>query len=231
MTSGIQFSGKGALAGFVADKLLGTSFPIGTAIGALYKNLSKFDPNDMNAAYSETFNQAKAQFQSGDLEGMARGLFDKAAEWLGGGVSENGQPNTNEAALAMLRPRADGDAQKEAQSKFGFGGWGKTLLIGGGVLAGLSLLNNFSLGGFGMPMFGAGMANMGMFDPGMLMYQMQNMVAGGGMTPGMMNPAMMGMDPSMMMAGMGGGGGGLTSLALLAGGGWLLSKMLKGAKF
>ncbi len=219
MTSGIQFSGKGGVFGFVADQVLNT-FPLGTIVGALSKNLTNLNAGDLSAAYDKHFSEAKSQFQSGDYAGMARGLFDKFEAWVGGGVNQSGQPTTNEAALALARPRVDGDAQRDAQAKSGFGGWGKTLLIGGGILAGLSLLRNFTMGGFGMPFYGGGMTNMSMLDPGSLMLMMQQ---------GLGNPMGMGMDPTLMAGGFGGGGG-LSSLLLLGGGAWLVSKLLKGVQ-
>lgn len=176
----MQVSGKGALWGFAADALTG-AFPIGTLIGSLAKNLFNLDSGDMSRAYDAKSASKTSSFDTGDLKGMADGLFGKLNDFLDG-LDTSRRPTSDETALSLARPRADEDATRDAQTKSSFGGWGKALLYGGLALGGLSLLNNLPfMGGFGMPFYGAGMGMgmMGMMNPMMGM--------------GMMNPMMMGM--------------------------------------
>lgn len=157
----MQVSGKGAAIGFLADMFLGT-FPLGTGIGALAKNLTRLDAGDMDRAQDPArATQGQQTYAGGDLRGMAAGLMGEIKGFidrLGQPTAQAAAPGSDAEAHAQARPRVDNGATPSAQRKSGFGGWGKVLLWGGAALAGLSLLNNIPFfGSWGMPFYGAGM--------------------------------------------------------------------------
>ena len=178
----VRASAPGGIAGIIADSVLGT-FPLGTLAGTFHKALFSLVGGDMNQAYDPArATQGTQTHDFGDLKGMASGLFgdlrDAVNKHMGGGTSASGQPTADphdaESATRLGRPPVNEDARQQAQSKSGLGGWGKALLYGGLALGGLSLVQDFMMGGgFGMPFYG-------------------------GMSPWMMSPMMPPVMPGMM---------------------------------
>jgi hypothetical protein len=173
----MQISGSGAAIGFLADTLFRT-FPLGTGIGALAKNLFNLDAGDMGRAYDpKRATRGDDVFDFGDLKGMASGLFgglaslfadtpaepaaktttQKAGATKGTTRTKKAGPTSNAEAKRRAQPRTDPEAEREAQSSTGIN-WGKVLTWGGIGLAGLSLLNNLPFfNNFSMPFYGAGL--------------------------------------------------------------------------
>ena len=161
----------GGIAGFVADQLMNT-FPLGTLGGTFHKALFDFAAGDMNQAYDPArATQGTRTHDFGDLRGMGSGLFGDIAAVLKKHLQEartspqrsNGpdrrpddtsSPRTDADARANARPQVTQEAQQQAQAQSGMGGWGKALLYGGLALGGLSLLRDYTMGGFGMPFYG-----------------------------------------------------------------------------
>ena len=180
----VRASAPGGIAGFIADNLLNT-FPLGTLAGTFHKGLFSLLSGDMNRAYDPArATQGAYTHDFGELKDMASGLFGdiKAAVQARMGEqkgpsgpsrsrSEDG-PHDQAGAQRSARPHVNEDARREAQSEAGLGGWGKALMYGGLALGGLTLLREFSMGGFGMPYYG-------------------------GMTPWMMPGTMPGMMPGL----------------------------------
>lgn len=159
----MQVSPQGAAMGFLFDMVTG-SFPLGTAGGALLKNLLSPSPQDLDMAYDSAGATRNADFQTGDLKGMATGLLGKLDSWLGG----TAQPTTNEEAAASGRPRTDDGVVNETRQQNGLGGGlGKLLLWGGAAFMGVKLLSNVFWGCFSPPLYGPGMLMNGMM-PGMM---------------------------------------------------------------
>ena len=165
----VRASTGGGIAGFIADNILGT-FPLGTLAGTFHKALFSLGAQDMDRAYDPSRATRGGQSHDfGDLKGMMSGLFAElkgalnpdGAPGRGPGAghrasaeSQGEGPRTQADAVHMGRPRVGEDARTQAQSQSGLGGWGKALLYGGLALGGLSLLKDFSMGGFGMPFYG-----------------------------------------------------------------------------
>ena len=161
----MQVSPQGAAMGFLFDMVTG-SFPLGTTGGALLKNLLSPSPQDLDMAYDPAGAAKNADFQTGDLKGMARGLLGKLDSWLG----DMEQPTTDAEAAASGRPRTDGGVLNEARQQSGLGGGlGKMLLWGGAAFVGVKLLKNIFWGCFSPPLYGPGMMMPGMMMPGMMM--------------------------------------------------------------
>lgn len=168
----MQVSGKGAAIGLAVDLFTGL-FPVGTAIGAFANNLKgllKLDNKDMGTAYDANraqkqgfdwstmdFSKLKTAFEAKDwdkmkseLTGMARSIF---------GPPKEGAPLRPDTES----PTAETEARQMAK-KSGMPTWGKALLIGGGVLAGLHVVGKvlpFMM--FGFPFYGAAGMMPGMF--------------------------------------------------------------------
>ena len=153
----VRASPSGGIAGYIADQIFNT-FPLGTLAGTFHRNLFDLAAGDMDRVHDParaTRGASTADF--GDLKGMASGLFGdiKAAfEKHMSGAAPTADPQSDHEARAMGRPMISGEVRDRAQAKSGLGGWGKALLYGGLALGGLTLLRDFSMGGFGMPFYG-----------------------------------------------------------------------------
>ncbi len=165
----VRASAPGGIAGFIADSLLNT-FPLGTLAGTFHKGLFSLLSDDMSRAYDPArATQGARTHDFGDLKDMASGLFgdiQAAVQARVGSMGDTGRPSgpsqprpddrPTDASTAKqsARPHINEDARREAQSQSGLGGWGKALMYGGLALGGLTLLREFSMGGFGMPYYG-----------------------------------------------------------------------------
>ncbi len=173
----VRPSAGGGIAGFIADNFLGT-FPLGTLAGTFHKALFSLGAQDMDQAYDPgRATRGGSPHPTGDLKGMLSGLFAELQSAFNqgpqGGRGAFGQgdsgpgghhdghrdaagegPRTHHDAMRMGRPQVNDGARTQAQGQSGLGGWGKALLYGGLALGGLTLLRDFSMGGFGLPFYG-----------------------------------------------------------------------------
>lgn len=170
----MQVSGSGAAIGLLADVLF-RSFPIGTGLGAFAKNLFNLDAQDMNKVHDpKRATQGSETSLFGELKGMARSLFGdffgptRNDAFVGASDKTMYTPGTSkedidrmEAAKRTAQPPKDANVDRDAMIGSS-PDWKKLLLVVGGAVAGLTLVNRMftrypdQFGPFGMPFYQGG---------------------------------------------------------------------------